>query len=84
MILSQTQRSEEFSKLTKLWSSLKPEEKEIYIQKVRKLSEKYANDMKQWKLRLSNDQIDDIKSADKKITSIRKMIKNKNSLQNRI
>ena len=84
MTLSPTQRSEEFSKLTRLWSSLKPEEKEIYIQKVRKLSEKYENDMKQWKLRLSNDQIDDIKSADKKITSIRKMIKNKNSLQNGI
>ena len=84
MTSSKTQQSEEFSKLTKLWSSLKPEEKEIYIQKVRKLSEKHASDMKQWKLRLSNDQIDDIKNADKKVASIRKMIKNKNSVQNGI
>ena len=84
MSLSPTQRIEEFSKLTKLWSSLKPEEKEVYIQMERKLSEKYANDRKQWKLKLSNDQIDDIKNANEKITSIRKMMKNKKSVQNGI
>ena len=84
MSLSPTQRIEEFSKLTKLWSSLKPEEKEVYIQMVRKLSEKHANDIKQWKLKLSNDQIDDIKNANEKITSIRKMMKNKKSVQNGI
>ena len=79
LTLSYTQRTEEFSKLTKLWSSLKPEEKEVYIQMVRKLSEKHANDIKQWKLKLSNDQIDDIKNADEKINSIRKKIKSKMS-----
>ena len=82
--LSHTQNLEEFSKLIKLWRSLKPEEKEVYIQMVRKLSEKYANDMKQWKLKLSNDQIDDIKNANEKITSIRKMMKNEKSVQNGI
>ena len=84
MTLPQTQRQEEFSKLTKLWSSLNPEEKEVYLQMVRKLSDKYKNDLKQWKLKLSNDQIDDIKNANEKITSIRKMIKNKGSVQNGI
>jgi len=84
MTLPQTQRQEEFSKLTKLWSSLNPEEKEVYLQMVRKLSDKYKNDLKQWKSKLSNDQIDDIKNANEKITSIRKMIKNKGSVQNGI
>jgi len=79
-VKSKTQ-SQKFSELSELWAGLKPEEKEVFAQMAQKLKEKYDNDLEVWKLKMhSNDQLDNIEDAHKKITSIRKKIKSKISV----
>merc|ERR1712083_292882 len=74
---SKTQ-SEKFSELSELWAALKAEEKEVFAEMAQKLKEKYDNDIEVWKLKMhSNDQLDNIEDAQKKITFIRKKIKSK-------
>ena len=69
---------EKFSELSELWTGLKAEEKEVFIQMAKKLKENYDNDLEKWKLKMhSNDQLDNIEVAHKKISSIRKKIKSK-------
>ena len=71
---------EKFSELSELWTGLKAEEKEVYAQMAQTLKEKYDNDLEKWKLKMhSNDQLDNIEDAHKKINSIRKKIKSKMS-----
>ena len=71
---------EKFSELSELWTGLKAEEKEVFVQTAQKLKEKYDNDLEKWKLKMhSNDQLDNIEDAHKKISSIRKKIKSRKS-----
>ena len=71
---------EKFSELSELWTGLKAEEKEVYAQMAQTLKEKYDNDLEKWKLKMhSNDQLDNIEDAHKKISSIRKKIKSRKS-----
>ena len=71
---------EKFSELSELWTGLKAEEKEVFAQMAQTLKEKYDDDLEKWKLKMhSNEQLDNVEDAHKKISSIRKKIKSKMS-----